>query len=84
MNCPTDGATLEPIHEEVDIGVGTQRFLSYYECPECGPRAVCPTCKALSGTPCEDWCESIAKLDEMRREQESDFYSRPYDKEVLN
>ena len=52
------------IAEEVDIGVGIQKFLTGAECDVCGQIACCPTCNAWIWDGHEqhyDWCEFLKK-----------------------
>lgn len=56
--CPSCQGSLQPIHEEVDIGVGVQKFLVGYECGECGGQLlVCNACGCvLDHEPHTQWC----------------------------
>ncbi len=54
--CRTPGAT--QVAEEVDIGVGTQTFVTGIECPKCGQIPVCAMCGALNGKH-HKWCRSM-------------------------
>lgn len=60
MNCPvcnSPGAI--EVAEEVDIGVGVQKFVTGLECPVCGPLAVCAMCGAPNGQHYK-WCIDFA------------------------
>jgi hypothetical protein len=65
--CPDCKRELDPVYEEVDIGVGVQTFLTGYECYEhggiCG---VCNGCNApqLEGHACRPWCKVVVLADE--------------------
>lgn len=76
MNPPVTcacGAKAEPFEEEVDIGVGVQKFLTGWQCPEhggiCGG---CPQCGVaeIIGRTHESWCSE--KPDEMIAAQNGD------------
>lgn len=46
-NCPSTDAT--EIADEVDIGVGVQKFVRGYDCPSCGQVSICPACGSANG-----------------------------------
>ena len=54
------GAVAEPFEEEVDIGVGIQRFLTGWQCPDhggiCGVCYGCGTAEKIGYTH-ELWCK---------------------------
>ena len=57
VECPKCGCKeAEEIVEEVDIGVGVQRFVVGYICPKCREFSICSGCGAPEGTACERWC----------------------------
>jgi hypothetical protein len=61
MNCPRcDSPGCDECAEEVDIGVGVQRFVYGYECPKCGPIARCNICGTISDKHA-DWCPDKPK-----------------------
>lgn len=60
--CPEPGCgkPLDPVHEEVDIEVGVQTFLTGYECPEHG--GICGVCYGCNKPNLPryehyDWCD---------------------------
>jgi predicted RNA-binding Zn-ribbon protein involved in translation (DUF1610 family) len=57
MRCPRCNLEgCEECAEEVDIGVGLQRFVYGYECPKCGALARCDTCGTITNEHAE-WCQ---------------------------
>ena len=59
VTCPTCGVVAEPVYEEVDIGVGIQRFHVAWECPEHG--GICGVCYGCGipdrvGETHNSWC----------------------------
>jgi hypothetical protein len=61
MKCPrcnAEGAV--ELVDEVDIGVGTIRNVHGYECPKCGPVAVCRSCGQPDFLPHAKWCETTS------------------------
>lgn len=59
MNCPKcNSPGAEECAEEVDIGVGTQRFVYGYECVICGQLVVCRTCGGVD-TDHSTWCADV-------------------------
>jgi hypothetical protein len=45
MNCPRcNNPNAVEVADEVDIGVGIQKFVTGCECPECGLLSCCPAC----------------------------------------
>lgn len=70
MTCPICGGVVEVIEDEVDIGVGVQKFLRGIVCATCGEFAACDYCGALHArlnpngdvtdyAPHATWCESL-------------------------
>lgn len=62
--CPDCGRPLDPVNEEVDIGVGVQTFLVAYECFEHG--GICGVCFGcgvphLDGFEHRSWCPETKK-----------------------
>lgn len=59
--CPTCGGPGEAIYEEVDIGVGVQRFCIGFECAGCQQRvATCHECGTpLDGREHAVWCGEL-------------------------
>jgi hypothetical protein len=59
VTCSTCKREAEPCHEEVDIGVGVQRYLTGWECPEhggiCGVCGVCGVADRVGHTH-RSWC----------------------------
>ncbi len=54
-----DEKALAPIVEEVDIGVGLQEHIIYWECTNCGEmESRCDFCGSPSGRGHEPWCAS--------------------------
>lgn len=54
------GREADPVYEEVDIGVGIQKFLVAWECPEHG--GICGTCNGCGipdrvGETHAKWCQ---------------------------
>lgn len=61
--CRTPGAT--QVEEEVDIGVGIQKFVTGIECPKCGQIPICAICGAPNNKHYK-WCEALsASFDKM-------------------
>ena len=59
MNCPVCNlGDVEECADEVDIGVGVQRFVWGYSCKNCGEIPVCRECGALGKDAKEhfSWC----------------------------
>jgi uncharacterized Zn finger protein len=56
--CPKCGGPAETIHEEVDIGVGAQRFPIGWFCEKCGDLAACPKCGAVEPDHFV-WCQEL-------------------------
>ena len=64
VSCPECGAVTEATYDEVDVGVGIQRFLTGYDCPACGPVVgVCWGCGTakVDGRACASWCPDLVK-----------------------
>jgi len=60
--CPYCKAELEPVYEEIDIGVGMMRRLVGAQCKG-GDRhvfAACNTCEQLDVEGCAPWCRELA------------------------
>ncbi len=56
MNCPRcRHPGIEVIEDEVDIGVGVQKFVRGYDCPDCGEIMVCDACGHVEGAHWP-WC----------------------------
>ena len=60
VTCPTCGREAEPVYEEVDIGVGIQRFHVAWECREHG--GICGVCYGCGipdrvGETHASWCK---------------------------
>lgn len=64
MKCPVC-ATEDAVEcaEEVDIGVGVQKFVWGYDCPKCGEIPVCSECGACGDQPGDhfQWCRTKGK-----------------------
>jgi hypothetical protein len=61
VSCPVcHGPTYEHA-EEVDIGVGVQRFIVGYECQTCGSFPVCNSCGVIEfpGKEHHYWCKLV-------------------------
>ncbi len=62
MNCPIcKNPKCEECADEVDIGVGVQRHVFGYECPDCGQLAVCSTCGVVGNLPHHPVCATITE-----------------------
>lgn len=62
MNCPhCDAPGCEECADEVDIGVGVQRFVFGYDCPVCGQLPVCRTCGGI-GDEHTKWCGGVKEV----------------------
>jgi hypothetical protein len=60
MNCPKcNDPRAEELFDEVDIGVGVQRFTFGCECPHCGTLSVCQ-CGRWDFEPCAPWCGKVS------------------------
>lgn len=63
MNCPVcNNPHCDEVAEEVDIGVGTLRQVTGYDCPECGQIPVCQACGgigAIHREHCKDMLEIL-------------------------
>jgi len=59
--CPYCQAELEPVYDEVDIGVGVQKRLVGATCKG-GQHvfAACNTCEQLDVEGCASWCKELA------------------------
>ena len=64
-NCKACGVEFVAVSEYVDIGVGAQTHILYYECL-CGPIAFCTACGVIDGYTHLDWCNTVAKLEPCR------------------
>lgn len=61
MKCPEcKNESAEMIYEEVDIGVGVQRFAIGCECPQCGLHTI--ACNWCGGWDCEPPCVCKDKM----------------------
>ena len=59
VSCPKCGlpeAVL--VEEEVDIGVGIQKFTVGWECDQCGQLTACTGCGVALGTEHREWCDA--------------------------
>lgn len=63
ITCPVCSTVLEPVYDDVDIGVGLQRFLAFYECSNCGQLPICYGCHVVEAGDWkhETWCEANEK-----------------------
>lgn len=60
MKCPKCGKEdADELANEVDIGVGIQKHIYGYECPDCGNISVCSSCGSLDFQPHADWCDEV-------------------------
>jgi hypothetical protein len=60
MKCPKcNQEGVEELSNEVDIGVGVQKFVYGYECPTCGQIGVCGECGALDFQLHSRWCSVL-------------------------
>jgi hypothetical protein len=64
MNCPkcNQPGAIE-CADEVDIGVGVQKFVFGYECQQCGPIVVCRSCGAPDFQPHAKWCAEFPSIE---------------------
>ena len=65
MNCPVCKAPdVEECANEVDIGVGVQRFVWGYLCSKCGEIPVCSDCGCCGNEPGDHfaWCRDVKSL----------------------
>lgn len=63
--CPICGTTdAVECADEVDIGVGVQRFIWGYVCKQCGEIPVCRDCGACIASPGDHmvWCRDVQIL----------------------
>lgn len=62
--CPICNALAEEVSEEIDIGVGVQKFVTGWECPQCGPIAIRNCCGTveLAGHPHATWCQAVKEI----------------------
>jgi len=67
VSCPKCGLPETVlIEEEVDIGVGIQKFVVGWDCDQCGRLIACVSCGAALGTQHNKWCEAgIDRLDNL-------------------
>ncbi len=55
--CRTCGLEMSEVAEEVDIGVGTQRFVVALHCETCDDGvSLCGSCAAPDDEPHREWC----------------------------
>lgn len=55
MNCPIcNKPNCEEIADEVDIGVGIQKYVYGYECQDCGQLSICHSCGGIEEH--NAWC----------------------------
>jgi hypothetical protein len=59
IKCPICGCEAEELAEEVDIGVGVQRFVTGLDCSACGLIPNCDCCGVLlrEGATHYPWCQ---------------------------
>ena len=65
MNCPKcNSAAGNELSEEVDIGVGVQKWVTGYECPKCNTtHCVCMECGAWDFQPHNRWCSTVRSIE---------------------
>lgn len=58
MKCPICGSVeCDEVAEEVDIGVGIEKFTVGFECANCGQIPVCPHCGGVKTH--AKWCKEL-------------------------
>jgi uncharacterized protein with PIN domain len=57
--CPLCQGELELVYEEVDIGVGVQRYAVGAICKEGHQFSICNTCGRLDVEECTTWCKEL-------------------------
>jgi len=59
VSCPKCGFSCAiEIEEEVDIGVGIQKFITGWDCERCGQMGACTSCGIAIGTEHRRWCDA--------------------------